>query len=285
LPITAGHDSRMLLACARDRRDRLDLYTLKLPDRNGARDAWVAAHIAQRLGLRHQRVPMIKPDPRDLELWSYRSGCVVGEPRGRQATTTFRSLDRSRVRLNGQIGDLLRSPNRIPGDSEDSVIGVERVAIQSLLDAGGAEYRSKASPGQLKVAASTFFLERAERWLAGLRGFDGLTVIDLNYLESSIAPWAGPWAYAEFFDPGFTLFPMCHREVVDTFLAIPETARRDNSLQRTLIRQQWPELLEWPFNPTPWQVETLQFPRRALGYAGRRALAATSHISAGLVPH
>lgn len=285
LPITAGHDSRMLLACARAHRHELDLYTLKIHDLGGTRDAYVASRMADRLRLRHQRVPVIRPTERDLERWSYRSGCIVGEPRGRQATTTYRSLDRSRVRLNGQIGDLLRAPNRIPGDSEESVIEPERVSIQALVEAGGADYRSKARPGQLRAATSPLFLERAEQWLAGLRGFDALTVIDLNYLESAVAPWAGPWAYAEFFDPGFTLFPMCHREIVDTFLALPEDVRCDVTFQQTLIRQEWPELLQWPFNPTPWQAETLHFPRRALGYASRHVHAATGLLAAALLQH
>ncbi len=271
LPITSGHDSRMLLACARDHREELGLYTLRIPDLNGERDTYVAGHIARRFRLSHQAVAMIRPDPRDLELWSYRTGCVVGEPRGRNATTTYRSLDRSRVRFNGQIGDLLRSPNRTPEDREDSVISVERAAIQSLVDATGSDYRSKLTPGQAKVVTSAFFLERAERWLVGLGGFDAFTVIDLNYLESSIAAWAGPWAYAEFFDPGFTLFPMSHREIIDIFLALPEIERCDSSLQRAVIRQQWPELLDWPFNVTPWQVVASQFPRRALVHARRRA--------------
>lgn len=271
LPITSGHDSRMLLACARAHRDELALYTLRIHDLNGARDVHVAAEMAHRLGLAHRRVPMIRPDPLDLELWSYRSGCVVGEPRGRAASTTLRSLDRSRVRFNGQIGDLLRSPNRIAGDSEQTPISVERIAIQAIVES--AEFRSKATPGQLRFATSPLVLERAEHWLAGLNGYDSFTVIDLNYLESSIAAWAGPWAYAEHFGPGFTLFPMCHREIIDIFLALPEHERRNASLQREVIRQHWPELLTWPFNVTPWQVETRQLPRRALGRARRRTSA------------
>ena len=283
LPITSGHDSRMLLACARAHLHELRLYTFRIPDINGVSDAYVAGEMARRLGLNHQGVSVIKPDPRDLELWSYRSGCVVGEPRGRQATTTGRSLDRSRVRFNGQIGDLVRSPLRIPDDSEDSVISAERAAIQAVAEVGGADYRSKLTPGQLKVATSPLYLERAERWLAGLHGFDAFTVLDLNYLEAAIAPWAGPWAYAEFFDPGFTLFPMCHREIVDIFLALPEDERRKNSLQPEVIRQQWPELLEWAFNVIPWQVKTRQFPRRAVRHARRGLVSAMSRRSGSLV--
>jgi hypothetical protein len=183
------------------------------------------------------------------------------------------------VRFNGQVGDLVRSPNRLPTDREDTVLGVERVAIQSLVEHAGEDYRSHATPGQLKVATSPLFLEAAERWLAGLDGFDALTVIDLNYLESCIAPWAGPWAYAEYFDPGFTIFPMCHREVVDTFLALPEEDRRGYALQRAVIGDQWPELLQWPFNETPWQVTLRQFQKRALRHARRRTVAATSHLT------
>ena len=284
LPITSGHDSRMILASSRSHRGELGLYTLRIPDANGARDVYVAEHIANRLGLEHESIRMIKPDPADLELWSYRSGCLVGEPRGRQATTTLRSLDRTRVRFNGQVGDLLRVPNRIPGDTEDTVIDVERIAIQSLSEAGGADFRTKLSPGQRNVVMSSMFLERAERWLEGLRGVDAFTVIDLNYLESAIAPWAGPWAYAEYFDPGFTLFPMCHREIVDVFLALPEAERRANSLQRSLIAQRWPELLDWPFNSAPRRAGTHQFVRRALNRACRWRFVPTSHVAGSSGP-
>jgi hypothetical protein len=154
------------------------------------------------------------------------------------------------------------------------VISVERTAIQAVAEVEGADYRSKLTPGQLKAATSPLYLERAEQWLAGLQGFDAFALIDLNYLESAIAPWAGPWAYSEFFDPGFTLFPMCHRDIIDVFLALPEHERRANSLQREIIRQQWPELLRWPFNVTPWQVRTRQMPRRVMGRARVRASAA-----------
>jgi hypothetical protein len=274
----------MLLASSRSHCGELGLYTLRIPDANGARDVYVAEHIAHRLGLEHESIRMIKPDPADLELWSYRSGCLVGEPRGRQATTTLRSLDRTRVRFNGQVGDLLRAPNRVPGDTEDTVIGVERVAIQSLSEAGGADFRTKLSPGQRNVVMSPMFLERAERWLAGLGDVDAFTVIDVNYLESCIAPWAGPWAYAEYFDPGFTLFPMCHREIVDVFLALPEVERRSNSLQRSLIMQRWPELLDWPFNSAPRRAGTHQFVRRALNHAARWSFVPTSHVAGSSEP-
>jgi hypothetical protein len=99
LPITSGHDSRMLLACARAHRDELALYTLRIPDLNGARDTYVAAEMArQRLRLKHRRVSMLTPDPRDLELWSYRSGCVVGEP---EVATPRPPTARSTVHASG----------------------------------------------------------------------------------------------------------------------------------------------------------------------------------------
>ena len=53
-PLTAGRDSRALLACARGMADRMTLFTAELPrELVGWRDVTVATAIARRFGLRH----------------------------------------------------------------------------------------------------------------------------------------------------------------------------------------------------------------------------------------
>ena len=58
LQLTAGNDSRMVLACAREQRSKLATYTLRIPDLSGRNDAHVAARISERVGVEHQVVPI-----------------------------------------------------------------------------------------------------------------------------------------------------------------------------------------------------------------------------------
>jgi hypothetical protein len=82
LPLTAGHDSRTLLACARSCIDRVHLFTLALPDRTARVDVAMARQLARRHGLRYQVVDCEPPDAEELDAWLWRSGLCVGRADG-----------------------------------------------------------------------------------------------------------------------------------------------------------------------------------------------------------
>ncbi len=271
LPLTAGNDSRMLLSCARDRVDELALYTLEIPDIGGVTDAHVATQIARRLELPHQRVSMLQATPEDLRRWVYRTGCSVGEPRGLNATTTFRSLDRGRVRLNAQLGDLSRRAHWLPTDREDTHITTERLALHGLGLSIGIQDPSVLTAAERHVASSPTVLERADRWKQSSQAPDSLALLDLEYLDTRHGSWAGVWPYAEYFGPGFTIFPMNHREIVEVITSLPRRSRIEGAFMQDIIQQQWPELLEWPVNTTPRRVRATYFPHRVVRGLRRRA--------------
>jgi hypothetical protein len=271
LPLTAGNDSRMLLSCARDRIDELALYTLEIPDIGGATDAYVATRIARRLGLPHQRVSMLRATPADLRRWVHRTGCAVGEPRGLNATTTFRSLDRGRVRLNAQLGNFSRRAHWLPTDREDTPITAERLALHGLGLTRGVDAPSALTAAERRAASSPTVLERAERWKQSARAPDSLALLDLEYLDTTHGSWAGVWPFAEYFGPAFTIFPMNHREIAELIMSLPERTRIDGTFMRDIIQRQWPELLEWPVNTTPRRVRATYFPNRVARGLRRRA--------------
>ena len=271
LPLTAGNDSRMLLSCARDRVGELDLYTLEIPDLGGATDVHVATQISQSLGLSHQRIAMLTATPEDLRRWLYRTGCTVSEPRGLAATTTYRSLDRSRVRFIAQIGDFSRSVYRKPTDREDTMITPARLALHGLGLTRGVRDPSVLTADQRRAASLPTVLERVDLWQQNAGAPDSLALLDLAYIENALACWAGIWPYAEFSGPGFTVFPMCHREIIDLILSLPERTRTDETFMRIVIHRQWPELLDWPINTTPRRVRVTYFPRRIARGLQRRA--------------
>jgi hypothetical protein len=261
----------MLLACARERVDELALYTLEIPDIGGATDAHVATRIARHLELPHQRVSMLRATHEDLRRWVHRTGCSVGEPRGLNATTTFRSLDRGRVRLNAQIGNLSRRARWSPTDREDTHITTEQLALHGLGLTGGIDDPSVLTAGERRAASSPTVLERAERWRQAAGAPDSLALLDLEYLDTTHGSWAGVWPYAEYFGPGFTIFPMNHREIVELITSLPRTTRIEGTFMGEITRKQWPELLEWPVNTTPGRVRATYFPYRIARGLRRRA--------------
>jgi hypothetical protein len=82
LPLTAGVDSRMLLACARPISQGISLYTIRIPDLSAETDCVIAKRIASRLNLRHEVVEMLEPKEVDLLRWVYRTSYEVADRRG-----------------------------------------------------------------------------------------------------------------------------------------------------------------------------------------------------------
>ena len=264
--LTAGNDSRMVLACARGRRSQLATYTLRIPDLSGRNDAQVAARISKRVGVQHRTVPIPEPDPADLEMWMYRVSCGVGEPRGWEAVTALRSLDRSRVHIAGNIGDLARI-----GYWDTVADAGTPATIEQLADHAVAHRSWQLEPGQQRAAASPIVLEELERWRDDAAAPDALSLLDLLFVENRLGCWAGIWPHAQYYGPGFTFFPMCHREVIDLMMALPEAVRRGEEFNQMVIRQEWPELLDVPFNTPSRSVRAAHLPTRVAGGLRRRA--------------
>jgi hypothetical protein len=264
LPLTAGYDSRMLLACARPWVSDLELYTLDFPGLAGANDSHVAAQIARRFGLTHRRVPMRTARNEDLETWMYRISCSVGEPRGWQANTSYRTLDPNRVRLGGNIGDLARRAYWTPEDKPDSVITADRLVAHAV------NHRGTPTRGQAAAADSPVIRDQLEHWIEHAGTTDALQLLDMFYLENRVGSWAGVFPYAEYYAPGFTIFPLCHREIIDAMASLPEQTRRDGTFTKDVIANEWPDLLAWPFNAPSTRVRAAQFPSRVVRWAKRR---------------
>ena len=116
--LTAGRDSRMVLACARTIADRLFLGTARLPGKAAAIDCNIASMLARRHRLNHVIREWLDPSPEDLSEWLYRTGyCVAGGTwRTVRTTREFAMLTPLRLRdwaakLGGRtIGMIVMSP-------------------------------------------------------------------------------------------------------------------------------------------------------------------------------
>jgi len=244
LRLTSGGDSRMLLSCSKAVADRLVLFTVPVKGDGARVDVDIARRIAKRFGLRHFVPEFRESNREDLEEFMDRIGYSTGELRGWESTSMFRQADPAYAQLDGALGALDRGQYYSPDDTADARIAPERLMKQCCQ--GPCTERT---------------LPALRRWLdAAPPGMDTFRLLDLFFVEQEMGAWAGILPYAEGGDPGFILYPMCHREIVTRMMTLPTEYKRNGFLNyerprrgtppfmREIISREWPELLEWPFN-------------------------------------
>ena len=238
--ITAGGDSRAFVACARPAIDRFRFFTAAFPDEFGAADAATARSLARRFDLNHRVLLWREPSPSDIERFMYRTGCLVGERRGREAARTYDQLGGGEAYVSG-VGDA--SVSRWSGHG-----GMARVSPD-------ARSRPDDLLTRFRIPTHPELLRRAVDWLAGLpAGLDEVDVLSLFYYEMRLSAWGGPLTTAYPHAYTFTVYPYLQRSILDIALQLPWQYRRDGRLREDVIASRWPEMLEIPFNRLPFRV-------------------------------
>lgn len=252
MSLTAGRDSRLLLACAREQLGRVRFFTFGR-ERETA-DTHIARKLARRFGLDHAILPIEPARPEQAAAWLERVGyCVSGDIA--RSHPTLRHLDPRRALLPGMAGEVGRAFYWRDGDGPATRLSAEDVVARCALPAGD------------RIAAA------AARWLAELSDQSAFTILDLLYVEQRLGCWGGPQQYGGDEFSACQLFPLAHRDIFAATLALPAGYRLGEQLVLDACRASWPELLDYPFN----EFAGLQrYPRRiakSVYYAGRRALA------------
>lgn len=238
LRLTAGKDSRMLLACSRNYVSQLECTTADLGDHRSRTDCQVGKKLAQTAGIPHRTLTLADPDEHDLALWLYRTGFGTGELRGWQASTTYRrEIDARRSSMVGTVGELARGLEAYwkPDDRATDVVSASRLL---------SEIWCPETPETIR---------QMDAWLddANKVALDAFQLLDLYFVEQGVGCWAGVWSYAET-AARYQSFPLAHRHIVEAMMRLPVELRRSGSLPELVIQREWPELLAFPFNqPSP----------------------------------
>lgn len=228
LSLTAGRDSRMILACARDRVEQVEFFTVAIPCRTGRRDCDIARRIARKLGLRHRVLPAEEASAEERRAWLDRTGWCVCDWDFTLARTYAR-LDPDRHYLTGQAGDVVRACYWRARYGPETTLTPEILLKEMQLPANDRVRR------------------HAAHWLDGLPVADARAALDLLYIEQRLGCWAGPRDYGQVTTKSI-LYPFNHRDALDAMLRINPEDRHDKVLENLVIEQEWPELLAWPFN-------------------------------------
>jgi hypothetical protein len=249
MALTAGRHTRMLLACARQHVHRLTFFTTQIHDAHGRFDLKIAEQIARRFELAHVSLKWQEPTQRDLDEWRYRTGGCVVVGRPAEAIPTLRQLDPTYGILTGMAGSV--------GEAElwrkTDLNGREASWRDDVLDRFGCP----------PVPA---VYEHAEHWFRNLPTRNVLEVLGLRGLEQHLACWVAPQEYG-FPRDAFVLSPYCHRRIVQLKLTLPAGYRWRDRLPDDLLKQRWPELLEFSFDKAFGLRGAPPLPKRILQHA------------------
>jgi len=241
MPLTAGWDSRTLLACSRAVRDKVEYVTfdyrrLGRQRRSDLVDLEISQRLARRFGLR-QLVISVSPNPPPGTELQYlrRIGFAGGAGKSRDFFWSCQEhLDLSGAWLTGFAGGAGKIPLYWrPSDKEN-----DKTSPAGLL-------------GRMNLPSTDPFQEAMRVWLRSLPELPLTTLLTFAYLEHRVGCFASPHFYgaAPF---SVNLTPFCHREIFDPLLRLPSEYRLSQDLahdiSNNITSAAWPDLLDLPVN-------------------------------------
>ena len=148
MSLTAGHDTRVLLACARDVRHKIEFGTLRIPDPKAELDCDIADRIARRHGLKHEIFDWIEASEEDIQEWLYRTGSCAVAGRTMRGVRCGRHPSPQVISINGVMGELGRPYYWRSSDREDA-----RLSARDLVE-------------RINLPACDLVVRECEKWLA-----------------------------------------------------------------------------------------------------------------------
>jgi hypothetical protein len=225
--LTAGGDSRLILAALRDFGDRVEFYTVE-PASNGyasSLDLVRARELASRHGLQHRILPFQTATEEQMLEWDRRVGHSVITANRRQFPSVFPLQDRICIGgLGGEVGRcfLWRDMERMP-----------RIDAVSIVDL-------------LKLPRVPAMLQRVEAWLERVPPESPHHILDLAYIELRMGSWSSSQSYSN--EREIIIGPLGSFSMMEAMLALPPKFRQNDGFIREFIARYWPELLARPIN-------------------------------------
>jgi hypothetical protein len=234
LGLSAGWDSRILLAASRTVRDRLSIYNGCGADMAPShRDVVIPRRLAERVGLSLDLIAESHEADPDFaarfERHSWRPHPHFAT--GMQAD--FDCYERRKVAVIGNVSEIGKLPYRAKVAGREAIDG-ERLAGFYW---GGHPFAARA----------------LDEWLQDVGDGGGYNLLDLFYWEQRLGRWLAANCLEFDFAWCDILAPFNVRALMVDLLASDENVRRppEHALYLSLIEALWPELLVEPINPVP----------------------------------
>lgn len=240
--LTAGRDSRFLLAAFRPHIEAVRFVTGRTRGAHNDMDVQVAQALARRHGFRHEVVDRTPAPEREIRSSLRRMG---GTRAGARYSFTS-PFPRSGARCSGAAGEVARayywngvSDRSAPLTPREACERVHAPALPAVIEAAGV-------------------------WLKGLPDGDRFRALDHLYLEQRVGCWASPGNLGDPPDV-VTLYPLARRDAIDAMMGLGADAKLSGALADEAIRQAWPGLGTLPFNEPLGLLAVREKMRAALG--------------------
>jgi len=249
--ITAGWDTRLILAASRAIRDRLYCFTLMYWNlTRNSRDIRIPSILLPRLGLTHHVVVC----PSRMEKWFReiytRNVTMARICHGPIAQGMYEHLPEGRVIVKGNAMPITRSSWRRRLRSQRPDLENQSLDAETL-----AWLTGRPEP---------FAVEAIKQWLSRV-GRSNVHVLDLLYWEEREGNWQAT-SQSEWDIVQEAFVPFNCRLLLTKMLSLPlpEREKPANKAQRNLLLYLWPEVLSEPCNP-PEEVTLIPSIVRLLG--------------------
>ena len=254
LSLTAGYDTRLLLAACKEISKEIVIFTQIHPGIDTSHmDIWVPDAILSKLGLKHTLVTCPQKIDDDF-LECYEQNVSTGRlSRALSMYGQYKYWGSSgKVLILGSGGEIFRCifGNRWKYSGDNS-----RVSAKTLAKLAG-------------MKDNTFAVNQFENWRSKTKSIPedyGINILDLFVWEQGEANW-GSMNQAEADIAHESFFPYnCHRLL--TILLSAEQKYRmppKHELIRRLVAHMWPEILDTPINPFPFHISLMRALRTLL---------------------
>lgn len=261
IPLSAGNDSRAVLAMARPFAQladcRLSAFTTVGNDFGRKIDAQAAVRLAEIADIPHDVRP--RPAPRAVprtevlklhaRLGEAKAGPILLNPKLHSREPMPENLPLTLAGMGGELGRAV-------------------LWAQEEHDEITAEMLLKLT----KTPVLPITLAKAQHWLDGLPSFvraNPYDILDLSYLEQRLGCWE---ANSRYLFPGRpnTFSFMTSGYCIEAMLSLPVSYRRSERLQVDMTAHGWPELLSVPINRAVGTLWIEGHGRRLLGPAKRQ---------------
>lgn len=227
LTLTAGRDSRMVLAAARGLASDATFVTF-YPARE-THDSHVAQRLAGIGRLDHELIEEKRCSDAEANAWLLRTGHGVSGAIWR-IHKTLEALDPGRTLVVGVCGEVGRGYYYSKGDRADRTLTAEVLLARMGL------------PKHERL------IGEATQWIQSLpSGLGYFNSLDMAYIEQRLGCWAAPQRFGNLTSV-FEFSPFCHRRVFESMLRLPVEYRWRDELPEDICGTAWPELLAVPYN-------------------------------------
>lgn len=226
LTLTAGRDTRILLACARPFLDQIRFATVVGEDQHAV-DTVMARKIAAEYDLDFIELPRTRATQEAHDIYIRRGAHCVGDANAWYFPSVA-PIAQDHVLVGGAGGEIGRAFYWRGSDRPETELTVSGLT------------------GRMGFAQHPELTMRLEHWLNSLGTSDMLRQLDLAYVEQRM----GPWGAAQFCnDPTIVRIPLfVTRRITELLLSLPPEWKRNETLADEVMRQAWPELARYKFN-------------------------------------